>query len=141
MVIINLVLLGTLVIVVLLWGFNWVTIWAGVPLLAAAVLSEFVLSPGEGKWEKPSVVRRLAVFGMVCGVVSVTLYFQVGLYFGFGWSVTEGSRAGRNFMIFPLFSFLGGILGYVVGSRLGRRLSPPEDSSRSDEGPGEAGTD
>ena len=137
MLVVNVILLTTFVVVVLLWGFNWVTIWSGVPLLSAAVLSEIFLSPTKGDWMQASINRKFRIIGMVAGVILLTLYFHLSLYYG--WIEAVSLRAGQKLMLVPLYAFLGGIFGYTAGHIFGNMMNPHEeipqpDSPSSEEG-------
>ena len=121
MIVINGVLLGTLVLVMLLWGFNWLSVWAGVPLLVAAVLSEIFLASSGGDWWKASGARRFGILGMVVGVVVPTLFFHLTLYLGPSGADSSVAEGGQKFMVYPLFAFLGGALGFTLGGFYGMR--------------------
>lgn len=134
---VNLILLATLLLVAILGGFNWFTIWAGLPLLMAAVLTEFSLASEDGNWTTMPIPRRLGLIGLIAGVVTFTLYMHVTLFFSLGVEDEEG--AGRfGYMLAPLYAILGGGGGFVLGYLYGRRLSPraPQRSGEPPEGPG-----
>lgn len=135
MIIVNAVLLATFVGVVLLWGFNWVTIWSAVPLLSAAVLSEIFLSSTKEGWGKATINQKFRIMGMVAGVILVTLYFHLSLYFG--WIESVSLRAGQKMMIVPLYVFAGGIFGYTSGHILGNMMNPNEELPPSETPPTE----
>ncbi len=139
MLIINILLLTTFVGVVLLWGFNWVTIWSGVPLLSAAVLSEIFLSPTKGDWQKATINQKFRIMGMVGGVILLSLYFHLSLYFG--WIESVSLRAGQKMMMVPLYAFAGGIFGYAAGHILGNMKNPHEEVPQPENLPTEEGAD
>lgn len=139
MIVVNVLLLATFVGVALLWGFNWVTIWSAVPLLSAAVLSEIFLSSTKEGWVKASINQQFRIIGMVTGVILLTLYFHLSLYFG--WIEAVSIRAGQKLMLVPLYAFLGGIFGYTAGHILGNMMNPNEELPPPENLPTDEGAD
>jgi hypothetical protein len=137
MTIINLILLATLLIVVILEGFNWFAIWAGLPLIMTAVYSEFSLSSTDGDWARVPVPKRLAVMGLIVGVVTVTLYMHITLFFGIGIDETEEGKSPIGYMLSPLYAMMGGGAGYFLGYLSGRKYDPGLHRTGPPAGPGE----
>lgn len=140
---VNLILLATLLCVAILEGFNWFTIWAGVPLLMAAVLTEFSLASA-GDWTRIPIPKRLGLFGLIGGVVVLTLYMHVTLFFGVGIDDVEESAWRFRYIMAPLYAMAAGGAGFVLGYLYGRRVAPdssppsmdPIDKPGSSSGPG-----
>lgn len=129
---VNLILLATLLCVAILEGFNWFTIWAGVPLLMAAVLTEFSLASSGGEWTRMSIPRRLGLYGLIAGVVLMTLYMHVTLFFGVGVDDVEESAWRFGYVMAPLYAMAAGSGGFVLGYLYGRRVAPPGSSPSVD---------
>lgn len=125
----NLILLATLLLVVILGGFNWFAIWTGVPLLMAAVLVEFSLASSGGDWDRLPLPTRLGLVGMIAGVVVLTLYEHVTLFFGIGLDPDDKTSGPLGYMVAPLYAMLGGAAGYVGGYLYGRKRSPDSRGS------------
>ena len=123
MVVVNLILLATLLIVVILEGFNWFAIWTAIPLLAVAVFAEFSLSSTDGNWSRLAPTRRFGLMGLIGGVVALTLYSHLALFFGVGGEAAdEPSARLLRYMLASVYAIGGGGVGYGVGFFLGRRL-------------------
>lgn len=121
---VNLILLATLLCVAILEGFNWFTIWAGVPLLMAAVLTEFSLASHGGDWTRMPIPRRVGLFGLIGGVVIVTLYLHLTLFFGVGIEDMEESAWRFRYIVAPLYAMMAGGVGFVLGYLYGRSVAP-----------------
>ncbi len=137
MVIINLVLLTTLLVVVLLQGFDLLAVWTAVPLLGAAVLAEITLSPVGGDWAKTTVPKRFAVVGLVLGVVVLTLYSHLTLFFGIGTEEMPERDIKVQYLLAPVYALVGGGAGYVIGHLVGSRMAPEEGQEPARHGPSE----
>lgn len=122
MVVVNLVLLATLLIVVILEGFNWFAIWTAIPMLAVAVFAEFSLSLVDGHWARLSPTRRFSLLGLIAGVVVLTLYAHLAMFFGAGDGVVEPSARLLQYMLASVYAVCGGGVGYAVGYYLGWRI-------------------
>lgn len=122
MVVVNLILLATLLIVVILEGFNWFAIWTAIPLLAVAVFAEFSLSSTDGNWSRLAPTRRFGLIGLIGGVVALTLYSHLALFFGVGSEADEPSARLLRYMMASVYAIVGGGVGYAVGFFFGRRL-------------------
>ena len=122
MVVINLILLATALLVVLLQGFNWFAIWDIAPLLGAAVLAEFLLSSSGGEWTKAAQPKRFCIAGLVAGVVLVALYVHIAWFFDVHGVAQGSSDDGISLIFTPVYTFLGGGVGYVSGYLLSRRV-------------------
>ncbi len=137
-IVINIILLATALIVVFVEGFTSFAIWDTVPLLVAAVFSEYSLSAGGGEWRKTAIPQRARVFGFVSGVVLVTVYVHLEWFFSLS-EAAEASGSGMRVIFWPLLAFIGGGVGYVIGSLVGSRTGPedprPELASQSADGP------
>lgn len=127
---VNLILLATLLIVAILEGFNWFTIWAALPLLMAAVLTEFSLASSGGDWTRMPIPKRLGLFGLIGGVVLLTLYMHVTLFFGVGIDDVDESAWRFSYVMAPLYAMAAGGGGFVLGYLYGRRVAP-DSSPRS----------
>ncbi len=138
MLVINIILLATALIVVFVEGFTWFAVWDMVPLLVTAVFSEYSLSAGDGEWRKTTFHQRARVFGLVSGVVLVTVYVHLEWFFG-GSEAAGASGSGMGFIFWPLLAFIGGGIGYVIGHIVGSRTGPeepmPERVSKPAQGP------
>lgn len=127
---VNLILLATLLCVAILEGFNWFTIWAGLPLLMAAVLTEFSLAANDGDWTRMPIPKRLGLVGLIGGVVLLTLYMHLTLFFGIGIDDMDESAWRFSYIMAPLYAMMGGGAGFLLGYLYGRRVAP-ETSHRS----------
>jgi hypothetical protein len=128
---VNLILLATLAVVFLMDGMIISTVWASIPLLASAVLTEFTLSSSDGNWAKVVPTMRFGLIGLIVGVVALTLYSHVTLFFGLG-NEGEGPRQSSIiYMVAPVYAFLGGGVGFVLGYLFGRRIEAVMGQSRS----------
>ncbi len=135
---VNLILLATLLCVAILEGFNWFTIWAGLPLLMAAVLTEFSLASNGGDWTRMPIPKRLGLFGLIGGVVAWTLYLHLTLFLGIGINETDESAWRFSYVLAPLYAMMAGGAGFVLGYLYGRRVAPepPHASVDSVDKPG-----
>lgn len=129
---INLILLATLLCVAILEGFNWFTIWAGLPLLMAAVLTEFSLASTGGDWVRMPIPKRLGLFGLIGGVVILTLYMHVTLFFGVGIDDVDEAAWRFRYIVAPLYAMVAGGAGFVLGYLYGRRVAPESPPSSMD---------
>ena len=138
MLVINIILLATALIIVFVEGFTWFAVWDMVPLLVTAVFSEYSLSAGDGEWRKTTFHQRARVFGLVSGVVLVTVYVHLEWFFGVS-EAAGASGSGIRFIFWPLLAFIGGGIGYVIGHIVGSRTGPeepmPERVSKPAQGP------
>ncbi len=121
---VNLILLATLLCVAILEGFNWFTIWAGLPLLMAAVLTEFSLVSNGGDWTRMPIPKRLGLVGLIGGAVLLTLYMHVTLFFGIGIDDMDESAWRFRYIMAPLYAMVAGGAGYLLGYLYGRRVAP-----------------
>ena len=138
MLVITIFLLATALLVVFVEGFTWFAVWDTVPLLVTAVFSEYTLSAGDGKWRNTTFHQRARVFGLVSGVVLVTVYVHLEWFFGVS-EAAGASGSGIRFIFWPLLAFIGGGIGYVIGTIVGSRAGPeeptPEKVSQPAQGP------
>lgn len=66
----------------------------------------------------------------------MTLYFHLRWFFHLGGTGTEAATGGLVFMLFPLYTFLDGAMGYALGYFFGSVVPRETNQTESHPDPG-----
>lgn len=92
------------------------------PLLVLALLAAFTLHRGSGSWSGAGWRLPLGTLGFAIPALGLSAYLHYAYAVNLGDMFGDAPYPGRVFRFLPIYTFVAGAIGFVIGWIVGRNV-------------------